>query len=116
MKTRFSAKRDALLNTLKKTRGALTAQQLHTLHPNMDPTTVYRNLERFVSEGTVKKITLGGTSALYEYGSDTHHHAVCKNCDDVIHFNIQKDQLEKIIEIKDFAISDVEVIVRGTHC
>ena len=115
MKERFSAKRTKILNTLKKHNGALSAGELSSLLPEIDQATVYRNLEKFVTQEKVRKIQIGSNSALYEYGNDKHHHAVCGDCDEVIHFSVDPKKIEQIIDLKDFEVKDVEIIVRGNH-
>lgn len=60
--------------------------------------TIYRQLERFVAEGTVRKYMLEtGDSACYEYvGEDadcaTHFHCKCERCGRLIHMDCHELQ------------------------
>ena len=80
----------------------------------MDLTTVYRNLEIFVEDGVVKKLNLGGEEALYEYTEEAHHHAVCTDCDRVLHFTAPEKEIKALLGLKDFDADSIEITVRGT--
>ncbi len=49
-----------------------------TLRPNK--TTIYRQLEKLESQGTIRKVRVGDDSLRYEKAEDHHHHVVCTNC------------------------------------
>ena len=59
----------------------------------MGTTTIYRQLERFVEDGTVRKYLLEtGDSACYEYVPErdecaAHFHLKCEKCGKLIHMN-----------------------------
>ena len=117
MKTRFSKKRQAILDAVKKQKTALSAAEVHALIPDIDLATVYRNLERFTNEGVIKKVRLGTQEALFEYQEEPHHHAVCSKCNRVIRFTAPDTKIKKLLGMKDFQIDELEVTVRGvcTH-
>jgi Fe2+ or Zn2+ uptake regulation protein len=100
-------------SVLKNEHGALSVHKIHAKLPALDLTTIYRNLELFVRSGDVKKLTLNGKQTLYEYQVEPHHHAVCTDCKRVIHFSAPDTELKKLLRIKNFAINDIEVTVRG---
>ena len=61
--------------------------------------TIYRQLERFVEDGQVRKYVLGpGESACYSYIDDTrcteHFHCKCDRCGKLIH--LECDELREI--------------------
>lgn len=112
MQKRFSQKREAIRRLLEEQGGALSAAAIHSALPHIDLTTVYRNLDQFVLEGDVKKITLGG-EALYEYQPHPHHHAVCDECHRVIHFTAPDEKIKTLLGLKDFSISNLELTVHG---
>ena len=114
MQRRTSKKREKIFETLKRCHGALSAADLHKKMPEMDITTIYRNLELFVEDGLVKKLNLGGEEALYEYAEEAHHHAVCVDCDKVIHFSASDEEIMKVLGLKDFDVDSIEVTVKGT--
>ncbi len=113
MTRRHSKKRDQILDVLKQEHGALSANEIHTKLPKLDLTTIYRNLDVFVVGGEVKKLLLNGKEALYEYQEKPHHHAVCTECERIIHFTAPDDQIKKLLGIKGFQVNDLEVTVRG---
>jgi len=113
MTTRHSPKRDAILTTLKDAKGGLSARELHVRLPEVNLVTIYRNLERFVEEGIIKKLNLDGTEAVFEYQRVPHHHAVCTECHKVIHFTAPDEKIKKLLGIEDFDVDELEVTVRG---
>jgi Fe2+ or Zn2+ uptake regulation protein len=113
MTRRHSQKRDAILVVLKQQNGALSAADLHARLPKIDLATIYRNLELFVADGVVKKLQLGGKEAQYEYQTEPHHHAVCTECERVIHFTAPDNKIKQLLGIKDFKVDEIEVTVRG---
>ena len=114
MTTRHSHKRDQILTALKAEHGALSAAELHNKLPAINLVTIYRNLEYFVSEGVIKKLNLEGKEARFEYQHEPHHHAVCTECQKVIHFTAPDEEIKRLLGIEDFEVDELEVTVRGT--
>lgn len=114
MTKRHSKKREQILAVLKNTRGALSAAALHQQLPELNLTTIYRNLDAFVADGTVKKFQLGGTEAFYEYTTAATHHAFCSQCNKVIRFTAADEQITQLLGLDDFFVDELEVTVRGT--
>lgn len=93
-----------ILNFLKSLENShFTVQQisnhLQEIGNPVGLTTIYRHLDKFVSEGIVKKYVLDGkTSACFEYidcenlKSDIHFHFKCNKCGDLIHFECEELQ------------------------
>jgi Fe2+ or Zn2+ uptake regulation protein len=113
MLKRRSQKREDILTVLKNNHTALSAAAVHEFLPSVDLTTIYRNLELFVAEGTVKKLHFGGNETVFEYQSHPHHHAVCIECDKVIHFVAPDEQIKKLLGLENFHIDELEVTVKG---
>ncbi len=111
---RNSKKRQSILDTLKRCHGALSAADLHKKLPDMNLTTVYRNLELFVADGLVKKLNLNSDEALYEYAKEVHHHAICTDCDKVIHFTAPDKEIEQMLGLRDFKADSIEITVKGS--
>jgi Fur family transcriptional regulator, ferric uptake regulator len=109
MTKRHSKKRDQILSVMKEAKTALSAGSIHTQLPKIDKVTIYRNLELFVSEGLVKAFNFGGTETLYEYQHHPHHHAVCTDCDRVIHFTAEDKKLSKLLGLTDFQVTEITV-------
>ena len=97
---------DELLQFLKNNPGAHhTASQIRDYFLRQDQpigaATIYRQLERLVEDGTVRKYLLEtGDSACYEYvGKDPccsgHFHCKCEKCGRLIHMNCNELQAIK---------------------
>lgn len=110
---RHSKKRDNILNVLKQRHTALSVAELHKSLPEMDITTIYRNLELFIKDGVIKKLNLSGDEAVYEYTEKAHFHAVCTDCDKVLHFTAPEKEIEKLLNLKDFETESIEITIRG---
>ena len=111
---RLTKKRQAILDTLQATHGALSAAELHQALPELDLVTIYRNLDLFVKEKLVKRVMLDTTEARYEYQREPHHHALCTDCHKVIHFTALDDAIIKLLGLEGFKVEDLEITVRGT--
>jgi len=114
MNRRHSHKRTQILTVLKQEHGALSASEIHHKLPSLDLTTIYRNLDMFVTDGVVKKLLLNGKEALYEYQEKSHHHAVCATCNRVIHFTAPDEKIEKMLNLKNFKVDEIDITIRGT--
>jgi Fe2+ or Zn2+ uptake regulation protein len=114
MKVRLTKKRLAILEVLKKQKTALSAAEVHELVPDVDLATIYRNLEYFTNEKMIKKLQLDSQEARFEFQHEPHHHAVCSECERVIHFTAPDEKIKKLLGIKGFEIDELEVTVRGT--
>lgn len=114
MTRRHSKKREQILEVLKKEHGALSANEIHTKLPEIDLATVYRNLEYFTNEKIIKKLQLGTQEARFEYQHEPHHHAICSECERVVHFTAPDEKILTLLGIKDFIVDEMEVTVRGT--
>lgn len=113
---RFSKKRAEILALLETSQEALSAAEIHSALPHLDLATIYRNLELFVTDKVARKLHLTDTGeACYEVASELHHHAICTDCAEVLHFTAKNDVLIHALNIPDFDIDEIEVTVRGRH-
>jgi len=112
---KITAKRKKIIDTLKETKKFISARDLSKKVSEIDQATVYRTLDLLVKENLAKKFVFEGTESVYEYAHPDHHHAVCGDCEKVIHFSLSDKEIIKSLDIKDFDVSSVEVIVKG-HC
>lgn len=110
---RKSRKREKILNALKKAKCALSAADIHKKVPDIDLVTVYRNLDLFVDEGMIKKLSLDKLEALYEYQEHNHHHAICTDCGKIIHFRVFDKKIMDLIKLETFKPESIELTVRG---
>ena len=86
---RTSSVEQIILEILSKEHTHLTSHQvyeeIHPRLPALNPSTVYRALERLASAGKVSVSDMGTGSAVYELLADgVHHHLVCQECGSVI--------------------------------
>lgn len=109
----MTQKRQAILDCLQEHHGTLSAKDIHNKLPDIDLVTIYRNLDLFVKERVIKEVHLGTDEAQYEYQKEPHHHAVCTDCEKVIHFKAPEKKLKKLLGIADFDVEEIEVTVRG---
>ena len=113
MTIKLTQKRQQILDVLKKYPGTLSAADIHIKLPEIDLVTIYRNLDLFVSEKLIKRVHLGTDEAQYEYQHEPHHHAVCVECEKVIHFTAPDTKIKKLLGLEDFQVDEIEVTVRG---
>jgi Fur family ferric uptake transcriptional regulator len=78
-----------ILETLSQKHAHLTShqvyEQIHNRLPALNPSTVYRALERLANDGKISVSDIGIGSAVYESViNGVHHHLVCQECGKVI--------------------------------
>lgn len=102
---RLTRQRKALIDTLKNAKRAMTAHELYEeaglAWPNINFSTVYRNIEILKSVGLVCEIAGSGGNTLFAYRDDEehHHHLICKNCGKTISFEFcPLDELKSVFE------------------
>lgn len=110
---RRSKKRDAILEVLQKNHKPLSAAAIHQELPHIDLVTIYRNLELFAEDRVVRKFHFAGAEAHFEYQHEPHHHAICSDCDKVIHFKAPDKKIIKLLGLEGFEVEELEVTVRG---
>lgn len=82
---RASSVDQIILETLFQEHAHLTSLQVYeeirTRLPAVNPSTVYRALERLVHQGKVSVSDMGTGAAVFELlAHDAHHHLVCQKC------------------------------------
>lgn len=95
-------------------KGFCTAQQIHTHIPEINLTTIYRNLEKFTEMRLVQKISLAHQEFAYEFTEHKHHHTICDSCHNIKHITLPSSVFKKIPELAHFDPESIEVIIRGT--
>jgi Fur family peroxide stress response transcriptional regulator len=113
MKPRLTKNRSAVLEVLKCGTEALSAGEIHTKLPKMDLVTIYRSLDYLAEHKLIKKLSLNSQEAKFEYQRVPHHHAVCTDCERVIHFTAPDEKIKELLGIKDFLVDELEVTVKG---
>lgn len=98
---RASSVDQIILETLSKEHAHLTSNQVYEeirdRLPAVNPSTVYRALERLVKHGKVSVSDMGTGAAVYETLADgLHHHLVCQKCGRTI--TIGHDEVQQFFE------------------
>lgn len=113
MNRRRSKKRDEILAVLQMSHQPLSAAMIHEQLLEIDLVTIYRNLELFAEDKVVKKFHFAGAEAHFEFQSEPHHHAICSDCDKVLHFKAPDKKIIKLLGLEGFDVKELEVTVRG---
>ena len=79
--SRRTGQREAILDALRASDRAVTAQELHGELQGVGLATVYRNLQRLADEGTADTLRRdNGEQAFLICGGGHHHHLTCRVC------------------------------------
>ena len=79
--SRRTEQRAAILDALRASDRAVTAQELHGELDGVGLATVYRNLQRLAEEGTAEALRRdNGEQAFLICGGGHHHHLTCRVC------------------------------------
>lgn len=114
MNIRLTKKRKQILDILKENSRTFSAKEIHAELPTIDLVTIYRNLELFQKANMITAVHIHADETHYEYQHEPHHHAICTDCNRVIHFPASSAQLKKILQLTKFDMHDIEVTVRGS--
>ena len=81
---RVTAPRLLVHRHVRRSRGHLTAEQLHGELapglPSLSPATIYATLDLLDELGFVRRLSTPGGTTVYDPRTDTHHHAICRRC------------------------------------
>lgn len=99
---RASSVEKVILEILAGTHDHLTSLQVYEAIrgrlPAVNPSTVYRALERLVQAGSVSVSDMGRGAAVYELlGQGMHHHLVCQMCGQVT--LLDNEQVQKFFAL-----------------
>ena len=117
--------RDAILSFLKENNAHVSASDIvfHLKEQGykISTATVYRTLDKLVSDGVVRKMMVGdGSGACYQYldgdGCSEHFHLKCIKCGRLIHLSCEfLHSLEHhIFEDHGFTVSSGRTVIYGT--
>ncbi len=117
---RSSSVNQNILKVLTQDQSHLTAQQIYEQIrdnlPAVNPSTVYRALERLAHAGQVSVSDMGQGYAVYEMvGGEQHHHLVCQDCARVttIDEKIVHNLFDNIGQKYDFQVCTNHLILFG---
>lgn len=87
--------------------------------PDLDRTTVYRNIEKFISLGLIQELNFPKTGKVYQYVFDkkVQHYYICKSCGKANKGNQELfTKIEEALkDIHGFEKADLSVVFYG-HC
>lgn len=104
---RYTQEREAILQVVMKIEGHFSQkelyQQIRSQLPNINRTTIYRNIPDLEKCNILRRVQTGDTTWEYEHtsGHAHHDHLLCMSCGDIVEFhsekleNLQKELCEK---------------------
>lgn len=100
---RRTEQRASIVEALRKSDRAMTAQELHDSIDAVGLATVYRNLGRLADDGEIDAIRRpNGEMAYRACASGHHHHLVCRDCG-------------KVVELHDCSLDDWSKKIGAQH-
>lgn len=109
-----------ILETIGKEHAHLTShevyEQIRGRLPAVNPSTVYRSLERLANDGKISVSDMGTGSTVYEsLAEDMHHHLICQKCGRV--FTLGHDEVRDFFAViqqkNDFQVNTNHLILFG---
>lgn len=109
---------EALLNLHNHPTAEDVIEYLRINYPNISLGTVYKNLEKFVEKGIIKRVKTGDEILRYDAVGEMHHHLYCTDCDRIEDFydeelNIMLEKFFSKKNIPNFNIKDIKVQIIG---
>lgn len=84
---------------------------------DVDRTTIYRNIEKFISLGLIQELDLPKAGKVYQYvfGKKMHHYYICKSCGKMNKGNAELfEKVEKALkDIHDFSKANLSMLFYG---
>lgn len=100
----YSRQREIILQVIKNNRTHPTAEQIYNMVKEQDEkisrSTVYRNINILLNNGTIRKITISNKPDRYDFVEKLHYHVVCKECGNIYDFYYKFNQIEIARKIK----------------
>ena len=118
--TRYSKKREAILDVIRSTSVHPTAdwiyQRLKPAHPDLSLGTVYRNLALFRQQGLVKSVGVVDGQERFDADVSLHGHFICTCCGSVpdLHADMLDSGLDSLVESQyGHQVADHELTFHG---
>ncbi len=97
----YSYQRQVVLETLRKQKDHVTAQQLYQLArktcPRLSLGTVYRNLNTLVEVGQAGRVCIPGEADRFDWDPQNHQHFYCRRCQKVQNLALPAQELEEAL-------------------
>jgi Fur family peroxide stress response transcriptional regulator len=122
---RTSSVDQVILATFAESHAHLTSReiydQIRERLPAVNPSTVYRSLDRLVKRGEVSVSDMGTGSAVYELvADDIHHHMVCQVCGKVTTLGHEEvgEFFHRLEAVTGFEVTTNHLVLFGVcpHC
>jgi Fur family ferric uptake transcriptional regulator len=109
-----------IIEILSEESAHFTAQEIFTQLkpklPSLNPSTVYRALERLTLSGKISVSDMGTGASVYEIvGSTPHHHLVCQGCHKVLTLknDLIQPMFDRVKEHSGFTLTTNHLILFG---
>ena len=117
----YKTKQRDLILSVFSTADYFTADEIYEkLLPDVNRSTVYRNLEKLTESGKItRKLSKDGSRAIYRLNPiahcEGHLHLICSHCGGVIHLSeTDSDKLEKVLKKSyGFSVNDNTTVISG---
>lgn len=89
--------------------------KVHLLDPVIGQATVYRNVNKLVARGRIKKININNNIDRYDGDLSNHYHFICTCCNKIIDIPaIESNELmEKIMKNAELTLENYDIILYG---
>lgn len=100
---KYSKQKEEIFKFIKTAKNHPTAEEiyigLNEANSSISRGTVYRNLNLLVEKDIIKRISISNFPDRYEYITELHNHAICKECGKVFnfHYELDSEKLKKIV-------------------
>lgn len=119
MERRNTIQKELVLQTVRKLRKHLTADEIYQFiieeHPSVGKGTVYRNLNILVEEGKIRKIAIPNGSDCFDFTLEEHYHVRCVCCGNVfdVDMEVVPDLKKNIQDSHGIRFIDYDILFRG---
>ncbi|HEY8476294.1 MAG TPA: transcriptional repressor [Chloroflexota bacterium] len=116
---RMTPQRQVVLDVLRASHDHPTAtavyERARQRYPGIAYATIYNTLNALVGAGLVRQLPMGEAAARYEYRTDEHAHALCRQCGALVDLDAAwpGDAVARAAAERGFSIEAVEVQVHG---
>lgn len=104
MKKRNTKQKEIILKTIKSDKSHPTIKEIYEkvklIDPSIGQATIYRNINKMVDDGIVLKLKVNTNTYRYDGNTNTHHHFLCKQCNNIIDIFDEEEILIKDLENK----------------
>ena len=112
---RLSHQRLLILDYLVVNHNHPSAEEIYTDLKKVDPVisqaTVYNTLNILVDKKIIRELDFNMVSKHYEFSRQSHGHFICENCNSIIDFNLEDQEIPN--DLEGYDVHTVEILYRG---